>query len=67
MIKPIGIMNSNVVKTTKKVNPLIDKAAARERIINLIKEFEEAFKTQQDNKALAKHIQDLKESLKMYE
>ena len=64
MIKPIGIINSNAVKS---VSPLVNKAAARERIVNLIKEFEEVFKSQQDNKALAKHIENLKESLKMYE
>ena len=64
MIKPIGIMNSNNIK---KINPLINKVAAKERIINLIKEFEELFKLQPNNEPLAKHIENLKKSLKMYE
>ena len=64
MIKPIGIINTSNVK---KINPLINKVAAKERLINLIKDFEEVYKSQPNNEALAAHIKKLKEALKMYQ
>ena len=65
MVKPVGVVNS-VIKQPVKANSLIDKAAAKERLVNLIKEFEEVFKSQPNNEALAKHIENLKEALKSY-
>ena len=67
MIKPVSIIDNAINQSSKKLNPLINKAAAKERMINLIKEFEEVYKSQPNNEALAKHIKNLKESLKMYE
>ena len=65
MVKPVGVVNS-VIKQTVKANSHIDKTVARERLVNLIKEFEEVFKSQPNNEALAKHIESLKEALKTF-
>lgn len=68
MIKPIGAVSAAVkpVKQVKQVTN-IDKAAAKERLINLIKDFEECAKLQPENKILHEHINRLKESLKKYQ
>ena len=66
MIKPITTITS-VSKQAIKTDSLINKSAAKERITNLIKDFEEVFKQQPENKTLEKHIQNLKESLKKYQ
>lgn len=67
MIKPISGI-TNVTKQSKtSPKSLINKTEAKERLISLIKEFEEIFKSRPNNEALAKHIQNLKESLKMYQ
>ncbi len=65
MIKPIGITNT-VAKAVNKSKPNVNNSATKERIIALIKEFEECAKGQPYNEALAKHIESLKEALKKY-
>lgn len=66
MVKPINV-TTPTCKQIVKINSLIDKSAAKIRINNLIKEFEEIYKSQSNNEALKKHIENLKESLKLYQ
>ena len=65
MIKPISVKPIQQISNNTKT--AIKDSAAKERLQSLIKEFEEVFKSQQNNIMLKKHIEYLKDALKKYQ